>query len=98
MTKQSRAAEMASKLPRPPEPRPIDGTGELGRVNVTLRADQVTALDSLAVAMRATSGWPAKRSALLRGMADAVLASDVDLTGCESEADVRDAVAAALAG
>jgi hypothetical protein len=66
---------------------PIEG---LERVNVTLRAEQLSYLAELGRSMAAKGKeWqPVTRSEILRAAIDAIRAANLDLSECEDEADI----------
>jgi hypothetical protein len=62
------------------------------KVTITLRRDHLARLDRLAVDIRASTGHVASRGELIRGVIDAVLESDIDLSRCDSETSVKETV------
>ncbi len=67
------------------------------QLTVTLRPDQRAALEVLrdTIARRTRATLPA--AAIIRGALDAVLDARLNLTGCQTEADVKATVLAAVA-
>ena len=84
-----RAAKPAPK--RPGRPSIHDETWT--KVSVVLFDRQVHALDSLADTMRGRGSRAINRASLIRALIDGMLHSSLDVSGLDSEADLRDAIA-----
>ena len=66
------------------------------KVTVVLMDRQIVFLDRLVADIRAANGASISRANLIRALVDALAQSDVDLTSCRSERDLRQVLAARL--
>lgn len=66
------------------------------KISVVLMNRQIIALDELAVSMRKQTGVVLRRAEIIRALADALIDSDIDISGATEEADLRMILTAAL--
>lgn len=67
------------------------------RMTLRLRPDQRARLDQASRKITRTAGETVSTAAIVRGLLDALMSADLDLSGYRSEADIKAAVLARLA-
>lgn len=66
------------------------------KLTVILPPDQVAYLDRLALDIRSKTKWKTRRTEIIRALVAALMASGVDLTASQSEADITATVVRAM--
>ena len=93
-------AQSVFQKPEPPQAAAGGGVKHAGPEYIVttfrLRAEQRGVLDQIGFAIRAATGATVSTTAIIRGLIDAIDASEIDLSHCRTEADVKAIVLARL--
>lgn len=90
------AATTPKAAPDAVSPDPTPSSSVDNKLTVILPPDQVVFLDRLALDIRSKTKWKTRRTEVIRALVAALMASGIDLTASQSEADLTATIIRAM--